>query len=164
MWCPNCQEEYGAGTVICPFCGATLKDAPPETAVKMEPEFLMYLVDRAQLEQAEALLMQARIPHQWQDARDEAGQETEEDGAALYVDRRYTHRAMRLLRPLDQRAAFSEAELEAAMDAYGPVETENETGGEAPVSPEGYRMVWVFLAVFGLILLLGLIPLIARLL
>lgn len=157
MWCPNCEKDFEGEEASCPVCGGPLQsEGEPET------EFLMYLVDRQQLEEAEALLMQARIPHLWREKPEDEEDDEEGDGPALYVDRRYTHRAMRLLRPLDQRPVFSEAELEAAMDAYGDEEVED--GDDTPTSPEGYRTLWVFLAIFLLVVLISLIPPLTRLL
>ena len=73
-------------------------------------------------------------------------------GTDLYVPPHFTHRALRLLHRFDHAAdePFDEGTLEAAVDAYeqdyGP-----EPQDDGPVTPEGYRMVFVFLAIFAVL-------------
>lgn len=159
MWCPRCKSEYRRSVEICPNCGTPLLDVPAEETPEwsaMEPEFLMHFEDPLELGQALEILRRADVPHLCRDRRWISSERIpcirESDDVDLYVDRRYTHRALRLLRQFDQdaQAAFSDEELDAAIDdfmtVYEPeVEEENP---DKPVSPEGYRLLFVLLGIF----------------
>lgn len=153
MWCPNCKREYSGGETVCADCGVPLVEMlvsvrPPEP----ELEFLLYIADRAELEEAMDLLEEAEIPFQCR-SRGGSGYRRMtrgQGGGALYVDSRYTHRALRLLRRFDEdyRQPFGDEELDAAIADYeadfgaaSPEEAE-------PAPTEGYRMVFVFLGLF----------------
>ena len=160
MWCPNCRREVPEDCTACPDCGA----APVAMVVAFRPPreirrpargermaFLMDLPDPEDRELAMDLLEESGIPYE---IRPDGGTE-------LYVNQRYTHRALRLLRRFDAdaQAPFSDEELDAAMENfyadYGP-EAEEEDPAE-PVSPEGYRMVFWFLGIFALLVLAAVI-------
>ena len=159
MNCPNCGTEYEGG--CCPLCGGLDED----NAVR--PAFLMSFSDQLELEMACEILERAGIPYF---CREPGSGEylrlvTGENmfGTDLYVDMRCTHRAMRLLRRFDRAAdlPFDEADLDAAIEHYAETYgAEPETG--EPASPEGYRMVWVFLAIFGVLAVLSLIAVLLR--
>ena len=158
MWCPRCRQEFARRVRLCPLCGMALLDVPPEDGTErpMEAEFLLHFDDPLALEQALEILRRAGVPHLYHDRRwassSRIASVREGEGLDLYVDRRYTHRARRLLRQFDRadRTPFDDEELEAAMADYyadyGP-EAEEEDPAE-PVSPEGYRMLFILLGIF----------------
>lgn len=171
MWCPNCRSDVEPEGERCPACGAELE--APQTMrpgpAAMEPEFLMLFQDRGELEQAVEILERAGVPHLCREPESGAYLRLVSGssffGTELYVDRRFTHRALRLLRQFDHAAEepFEEEALEAAMDEYAAEYGDplQEEVPDSPASPEGYRMLWVFLAIFGV---LALIPLLRSLL
>ena len=163
MWCPKCCREF-PDAASCPDCGTPLVEMlvsvrPPRTQPQMT--FLMFFADREALEDALDVLDAAGFP--WE-CRDQGGSgfrrvTRSSGGTELYVDSRYSHRALRLLRQYDEdlQTPFSDEELDAAIADY-----ECDYGAEAepaepaePVSPEGYRMVFVFLAIFGVLAVLA---------
>lgn len=168
MWCPNCGREAPEGRTDCPECGSPLVEmvvafrppkAPQRAVPAAEPEFLLYLPDRRDLELAMDLLEENGIPYEIRPGSG-GGYRRVTGGAGggeIYVHPHFTHRALRLLRRFDEdaQAPFSDEELETAMDDfytdYEP-ELEPEDPPE-PVSPEGYRMVFVFLGIFALLVL-----------
>lgn len=116
----------------------------------------MFLPDGEDLELAMDLLEEHGIPYEIRSRVSSGARRLtgSSGGAEIYVDRRYTHRALRLLRRFDPdaQAPFSDEELETAMEDYYTdygVDAEEEDPAE-PVSPEGYRMVFVFLGIFAL--------------
>lgn len=116
----------------------------------------MFLPDGEDLEPAMDLLEENGIPYEIRSRVSSGARRLtgSSGGAEIYVDRRYTHRALRLLRRFDPDAQvpFSDEELETAMEDYYTdygVDAEEEDPAE-PVSPEGYRMVFVFLGIFAL--------------
>lgn len=158
MWCPKCGEVHGPAAERCPVCGGRLqKDAAlPE----LEPEFVMYLVDRQELEKAEQLLAQFQIPRRWEQDASEDGA----GGAELYVDRRFTHRARRLLRPIhhSEGEEMDEQALTEAMErytaAYGSADAddwEDWMAWDDESAPEGYRTALFFYIAFGAVLVLA---------
>lgn len=171
MWCPRCGQEFDRETAVCPGCGVPLVEMlvsvrPPKPRRTDRPdgprmEFLLFFGSRDDLEEALSLLDAAGIP--WE-CREQGGSGARRltrsrGGAALYVDSRFTHRAMRLLRRYDEdfQTPFTDEELDAAIADYEcdyGCEAEPEEPDE-PVSPEGYRMVFVFLAVFGALAVLA---------
>ena len=159
MWCPRCKSEYRRSVEICPICGTPLLDVPAEETPEwtaMEPEFLMHFENPLELGQALEILRRSDVPYLcketgWGSSSHITGGKRP-DGTDLYVDRRYTHRARRLLRQFDPDAQtpFSDEELETAMEDfytdYAP-ELEQEDPAE-PVSPEGYRILFILLGIF----------------
>lgn len=168
MWCPRCKSEYRRSVEICPICGTPLLDVPAEETPEwtaMEPEFLMHFEDPLELGQALEILRRADVPYLcketgWGSSSHITGGKRP-GGTDLYVDRRYTHRALRHLRQFDDdaQAAFTDEELDAAIDDYMTVYEPDveEENPDKPVSPEGYRMVFVFLGIFILLVLAALI-------
>lgn len=172
MWCPKCRSEYREGINVCPVCQVHLVETLPaeadEPELPREPELLMVFSDQTELAMAQEVLERSGIPYLLKELgsgeylRIVTGANM--FGTGLYVDRHYTHRALRLLRQFDHAAdePFPEEDLEAAVDAFS-LENPEEAAAHAddrPASPEGYRMVWIFLAIFAA---LALIPLIRSL-
>ena len=168
MWCPRCKQEFPRRVRLCPLCGMALLDVPPEDGpgpAAEDAEFLLHFDDPLALEQALEILRRAGVPHLYFDRRWASSSRIasirKAEGLDLYVARRYTHRARRLLRQFDPDAQtpFDDEELEAAMEdyyaGYGS-EAEEEEPAE-PVSPEGYRTLFVLLGLLALFVLTVLI-------
>lgn len=147
MKCPHCQATLDDGfTGRCPACGRAVE----------EPVYLMSFGDRMELDLALGILEEAGVPYLLKEpgSGEYLRLVTGENmfGTDLYVPPHFTHRALRLLRRFDHAAdePFDEGTLEAAVDAYeqdyGP-----EPQDDGPVTPEGYRMVFVFLAIFAVL-------------
>lgn len=163
MECPKCGTQYSAGMETCPICRAPL----PNPEMELEPVFLLRFEDQRELAMAREILNRANIPSLWREVNGgryvRALCGDHHDGTDLYVDRRYTHRALRLLRQFDHETEepFDEGALNDAIDEYMAENPEEmEPSDDEAASPEGYRMVWIFLAIFAA---LALVPLIRSL-
>lgn len=172
MWCPKCKSEYREGIDECPVCKVplteSLEPAPDGTDTgPQEPVLLMAFQDREELGLAAGLLDAAGIPYL---TREPGGGEimrittgSNLTGTELYVDPRHLRPALHLLRQIqgdeEEAGDFDEAALNAAIDEFTaeyPDETQEKND---PATPEGYRIALIFLAIFGVSVLLAvLIP------
>lgn len=128
MWCPQCKRVFDDGVTRCDECGVRLVDQL--VAVRLPPS----MVHETETETVEA-------------------PEPEE---LLYPVRR--RRAGRRRIPVHTPAEapsepFDDAELLAAMEEFETVYgvTAEEEDPTEPVSPSGYQMLFVFLAMFAVL-------------
>lgn len=176
MWCPKCKSEYREGITECPVCktplAETLETDGEGDGERAEQALLMAFQDRDELNLTTGLLDAAGIPYL---LREPGGGEvlrittgSNLMGTEIYVDSRCLRYALQLVRQVqgdgETEGSFDEDALNKAIDEFETEYPEEAAEKDDPVTPEGYRIALIFLAVFGTAALLAiLIPLLRSL-
>lgn len=163
-WCPKCRTEYREGFAACADCGTPLVEVlEPEQQPAEEPQalpepvYLTTITDEHELELFTQLLHSQRIPFFTQDL--ESGEYMRVYmgfsvfGQAIYVPKGHYALCQQLL--AQTGGEYGDAEMEAAYDAYMDEEPEPE---EEPEEGNGnYRILLVFLGLFGALVLFNIL-------